>query len=204
MIFIVYLYQLKNNIESSNLELTNKIIKNIINKLKFMHLIKNSFLIFFSFFLFSNTADANIRIIDKFKNWESHFTQDGENLVCFAISMPIKKEPGNLNRAESRIFVTFRTKGSVHDEVSVTSGYPYKKDEKVNVAINEDSFVFESSDNFAWLTSKDQEIKIINLMKKKNDAKVVGMSTRGSKTTDTYSLLGFTDAYNSAKNKCKK
>ena len=169
-----------------------------------MHLIKNSFIIFFLLFTFSNTAQANIKILDKFKNWESHFTQDGGNLVCFAVSMPVKKEPGNLNRAEARIFVTFRTKENIQDEVSVTSGYPYKKGEKVNVTINEDNFGFESSDNFAWLTSKDQEIKIINLMKKKNTAKVMGVSARGNKTTDSYSLLGFTAAYNSAKNKCKK
>ena len=169
-----------------------------------MHLIKNSFLIFFLLFTFSNTAQANIKILDKFKNWESNFTQNGENLVCFAVSMPVKKEPGNLNRAEARIFVTFRTKENIQDEVSVTSGYPYKKGEKVNVTINENNFGFESSDNFAWLTSKDQEIKIVNLMKNKNNAKVVGVSARGNKTTDSYSLLGFTAAYNSAKNKCKK
>ena len=41
-------------------------------------------------------------------------------------------------------------------------------------------------------------------MKKGNQAKVIGISARGNKTTDTYSLLGFTDAYNSAKNQCKK
>ncbi len=169
-----------------------------------MNLIKNSFFIFFLLIIFSNTAQANIKILDKFKNWESHFTQDGGNLVCFAVSMPVKKEPGNLNRAEARIFVTFRTKENIQDELSVTSGYPYKKGEKVNVTINEDNFDFESSDNFAWLTSKDQEIKIVNLMKNKNNAKVVGVSARGNKTTDSYSLLGFTDAYNSAKNKCKK
>ena len=169
-----------------------------------MNLIKNSFFIFFLLITFSSTTQANIKILDKFKNWESHFTQDGGNLVCFAVSMPVKKEPGNLNRAEARIFVTFRTKENIQDEVSVTSGYPYKKGEKVNVTINEDNFGFESSDNFAWLTSKDQEIKIINLMKKKNTAKVMGVSARGNKTTDSYSLLGFTAAYNSAKNKCKK
>ena len=169
-----------------------------------MNLIKNSFFIFFLLITFSSTTQANIKILDKFKNWESHFTQDGGNLVCFAVSMPVKKEPGNLNRAEARIFVTFRTKENIQDEVSVTSGYPYKKGEKVNVTINENNFGFESSDNFAWLTSKDQEIKIVNLMKNKNNAKVVGVSARGNKTTDSYSLLGFTAAYNSAKNKCKK
>lgn len=169
-----------------------------------MRLIKKNCLIFLIFLIFSNTAHANIKILDKFKNWETQFTQEGENLVCFAVSMPVKKEPGNLNRAESRIFVTFRTKKNIDNEVSVTSGYPYKKDEKVTVTIDDDLFAFESSENFAWLINKDQGIKIINLMKKKNTAKVIGVSARGNKTTDSYSLLGFTAAYNSAKNKCKK
>ena len=154
--------------------------------------------------LFGGQSFAAIKVVGKFKNWESHFTQEGKELVCFALSQPTKKEPQNLNRAESRMFVTFRTKNNIQDEASVTGGYPYKKDAKIDVSIEDVNFKFESSENFAWLTTKDQEIKLINLMKKKNDAKVIGISTRGNKTTDTYSLLGFTDAYNSAKNKCKK
>ena len=168
-----------------------------------MSLKKFIFFICFSL-LFGGQSFAAIKVVGKFKNWESHFTQEGKELICFALSQPIKKEPQNLNRAEARIFVTFRTKGNVQDEASVTGGYPYKKDAKIDVTIEDVNFKFESSENFAWLTTKDQEIKLINLMKKKNDAKVIGISARGNKTTDTYSLLGFTDAYNSAKNKCKK
>jgi len=154
-------------------------------------------------FTFSH-AIAEIKIEGKFKNWESHYTQESKDLVCFALSIPIKMIPKNLNRAESRMFVTFRTKDNTRDEVSVTGGYPYKKDASVDVTISNSNFKFQSSDNFAWLPKKDDEIKIIRQMKKKNDAKVVGISARGNKTTDTYSLLGFTDVYNSAKNKCKK
>lgn len=151
-----------------------------------------------------NCAIAEIKIKGKFKNWESHYTKNGKDLVCFALSVPIKMRPKNLNRAESRIFVTFRTKDKIRDEVSVTGGYPYKKNASVNVSISNANFKFQSSDNFAWLPNKDDEIKIIRQMKKKDKAKVIGISARGNKTTDTYSLLGFTDAYNSAKNKCKK
>ena len=40
-------------------------------------------------------------------------------------------------------------------------------------------------------------------LKKANKAHVIGKSSRGNKTRDTYSLMGFTDAYNSAKKNCK-
>ena len=156
------------------------------------------------YFFTLNHAVAGIKIEGKFKNWESHYTEKGKHLICFALSVPIKMSPKNLNRAESRIFVTFRTKDNIRDEVSVTGGYPYKKGASVDVSISNASFKFQSSDNFAWLPKKDDEIKIIRQMKKKNDAKVIGTSARGNKTIDTYSLLGFTNAYNSAKNKCKK
>ncbi len=168
-----------------------------------MPLKKFIFLFLISIFSFEQSF-ADIKIAGKFKNWESHYTEDGKDLICFALSIPTKMEPKNLNRAEARLFVTFRTKDNTQDEVSITGGYPYKKGAKVNLTISNSSFGFESSENFAWLPSKDQEIKLVSIMKKKNDAQVVGLSSRGNKTTDTYSLLGFTDAYNSAKNKCKK
>ncbi len=166
--------------------------------------IKKIISVFIVSFFIASMASAAIKIEGKFKNWESHFTEDGKDKVCFAVSMPIKKEPSNLNRAEARIFVTFRTKTNIADEVSITGGYPYKKDSQVSVNVDNASFKFDVSDNFAWLANNKDEVKIIQQMKKKNELKATGLSARGNKTYDTYSLLGFTDAYNSAKNKCKK
>jgi hypothetical protein len=108
-----------------------------------------------------------------------------------------------LNRAESRIFVTFRPKDGVSNEISVTSGYPFKKQSNVNVNISNSSFKFETKGNFAWMTSLDDELTMIRVMKKSNRAEVIGISSRGNKTRDTYSLMGFTDAYNAAKKNCK-
>ena len=166
--------------------------------------IKKSILYLLVSLLIAGQTSAAIQIKGKFKNWESHFTKQGDDLICFAISMPMTKKPKNLNRAEARIFVTFRTKDNIRDEVSVTGGYPYKKNIPVDVNIGSNNFKFSSSEKFAWLPSKNDEIKIVRQMKKGNQAKVIGISARGNKTTDTYSLLGFTDAYNSAKNQCKK
>lgn len=168
-----------------------------------MSIKKTTLYLLVSLFITGQTSAA-IQIKGKFKNWESHFTKQGDDLVCFAISMPIKMQPKNLNRAEARIFVAFRTKDNIRDEVSVTGGYPYKKNIPVDVSIRSNNFKFSSSEKFAWLPDKNDEIKIVRQMKKGNQAKVIGTSARGNKTTDTYSLLGFTDAYNSAKNQCKK
>ena len=48
---------------------------------------------------------------------------------------------------------------------------------------------------------KDDSI-IINAMKAGKSMKVVGYSQRGTETIDTYSLIGFTKAYDSLKQDC--
>ena len=66
------------------------------------------------------------------------------------------------------------------------------------------NFKLEVKDNFAWLVSYDDEIKMIRAMKKSNKAKVIGTSSRGNKTTDTYSLMGFSKAYQQINEACQK
>ena len=42
---------------------------------------------------------------------------------------------------------------------------------------------------FAWMTGLDDELRMIRAMKKANRAQVIGKSSRGNKTKDTYSLM---------------
>ena len=154
-------------------------------------------------FLFTNSLGAQIKIQKKFKMWESQFSGEGKNKICFAVTMPTKMSPANLNRAESRIFVTFRPNDGISNEISVTNGYPFRKKSSVNVNVGNAQFKFETKGKFAWMTSLDDELKMIRAMKKANKAQVIGVSSRGNKTRDTYSMIGFTDAYNAAKKNCK-
>jgi invasion protein IalB len=43
---------------------------------------------------------------------------------------------------------------------------------------------------------------MIELMRKSTQAKISATSAKGSKTLDTFSLSGFSDAYEAAKKKC--
>ena len=160
-------------------------------------------ILIFSLF-FMNNVNAEIKIEKRFKMWESQYSGKGKDKICFAVSIPTKMSPANLNRAESRIFVTFRPNDGVSNEISVTNGYPFKKKSNVNVNVGNAQFKFETKGNFAWMTSLDDELKMIRAMKKANKAQVIGVSSRGNKTRDTYSMMGFTDAYNTARKNCKK
>ena len=151
---------------------------------------------------FEQKIFSQIKLDGQFKNWTAQNTNINGQQVCYAVSSPIASDPKNLNRAESRIFVSFRANDKIQNEISVASGYNYKASSKVNLAIEKREFNFETEDNFAWLTKYEDEISLIELIRKSTQAKVTATSVRGTKTIDTFSLNGFSDAYEAAKKKC--
>ena len=65
--------------------------------------------------------------------------------------------------------------------------------------LEKEGILFFSQKNFAWLLDDQEEKKFIKLMKKATDLIVKARTTKGAETTDHYSMMGFTKAYNTAK-----
>ena len=104
----------------------------------------------------------------------------------------------NKVKDKSKIFVTFRPSEEIKDEVSLTSGHDYKTS-SVTASSGKRRYSFFSQKNFAWLLDDQEEKKFIQLMKKATDIIVKARTTKGAETTDHYSMMGFTKAYNTAK-----
>ena len=62
--------------------------------------------------------------------------------------------------------------------------------------------LFFSQDNFAWLLDSTEEKSFIKLMKRATNLIVKARTANGAETTDHYSMMGFTKAYNTAKKVC--
>ena len=57
-------------------------------------------------------------------------------------------------------------------------------------------------DVFAWVVDNEDESKLILTMKKASRLMIIGKSDKDNQTTDHYSMMGFTKAYNIAKKSC--
>ena len=159
-------------------------------------------ILFLIFYLFTSHSFANEpKSTGKYKNWESFSLETDTGKVCFAQTKPVKRSPSSFKRDESRIFVSFRPKESITDEVSVTSGHPYKTS-SVSAKSGRNNFSFFSQSNFAWLLDEREEKKLIKLMKRATNLMIISNTTNGTQTTDHYSMMGFTKAYNTAKKTC--
>ena len=158
--------------------------------------------IFLVFFIFSIDAFAvTPRSTGKYKNWESFVAETDKGKICFAQTIPTKRAPAAVKRDKSKLFVTFRPSEEIKDEVSLTSGHDYKTS-SVTASSGKRKYSFFSQKDFAWLLDDQEEKKFIQLMKKATDIIVKARTPNGAETTDHYSMMGFTKAYNTAKKAC--
>ena len=159
-------------------------------------------IIFLILILFSVNAFAvTPRSTGKYKNWESFVVETDKGKICFAQTVPTKRAPAAIKREKSKLFVTFRPSEEIKDEVSLTSGHDYKTS-TVTASSGKRRYSFFSQKDFAWLLDDQEEKKFIQLMKKATDIIVKARTTKGAETTDHYSMMGFTKAYNTAKKTC--
>ena len=150
-----------------------------------------TFFIFILILTFATSSYANVEM----GKW--NFIKEVD--YCFIGSAPIETDlPESKQRGNTYILV-YRINKSKDAIVQIAAGYPYKKDKNVNVTIDNVQFDFYSDDDTAW---SNDDNKVIFAMKKGIKLTVNGESSRGTKTTDIYTLKGFTAAYNQLFNDC--
>ena len=163
--------------------------------------LKKIIITIFFFSICSKVIASMPRSTGKYKNWESFVAETDKGKICFAQTTPTKRAPNSIKRNESKLFVTFRPSDSVKDEVSITSGHDYKTS-TVTAASGKKRYSFFSQKNFAWLLDDQEEKSFIKLMKRATNLIVKARTVKGAETTDHYSMMGFTKAYNTAKKTC--
>jgi len=150
----------------------------------------------------SQLSAEEIKKIGKYKDWQAMTITEGGEKVCFAQSSPVLQAPKS-NKRDAKLFIAFRPAEKIIDEVSVTGGYEFNKNNSVVAQSGKNKFKFDIKEQgFAWIADNKIEFRMIKRMKKGSRIMITGYNQKGSQTIDHYSLLGFTKAYNSTKKAC--
>jgi invasion protein IalB len=126
--------------------------------------------------------------------WITHQSADANSKICFAATLPTAKEPAGANRAKILFYIPAWPKEGVKAEVSVKLCYTIKADSDVTVTVGSDAFTLFAKDDRAYVEDATEELKLIEAMKKGSKLTVQAVSSRGTATTDTYSLAGLSQA----------
>lgn len=139
-----------------------------------------------------------------FKSWSAmSFTEDNK-IVCMMWSQPEKAEGNYKKRGEIFVFVTHRPGDNEVNKVSFESGYTFKESSDVQVNIDALKFTLYTDGSTAWGRRAKDDNRMVRAMRAGKAMVVEGTSSRGTLTSDTYSLHGFTAAHNAINKACKK
>ncbi|SVB44577.1 uncharacterized protein METZ01_LOCUS197431 [marine metagenome] len=154
-----------------------------------------NFLIFFNFIfiLFSNTAYA----LEKGK-WI--FVKDDE--YCYIGSIPIETDlPKEKKRGDTYILV-YKMVGNQDSVIQVEAGYNYKLNKDIIIKIDSTNYKFYTTEDVSDSAWTNDDAKVIFAMKKGLELSITGESSRGTITNDTYTLKGFTSAFDQLTKDC--
>lgn len=166
------------------------------------HLIA-ALLAFLPWLLLAEPAAAQaIERIEDNRDWSAfRYQQDGET-VCYMASAPKKAEGDYTTRGDIFAIVTHRPASNRIGEVSISAGYTYKTDSTVQLKIGASSWELFTDGANAWAATATEDQAIVKAMRAGSSMVVKGTSSRGTVTTDTYSLLGFSKAYAAISQAC--
>lgn len=105
-------------------------------------------------------------------------------------------------RGDIRLWVSFWPGSERRGEVSFTGGYPFRAGSTVSIEIGSSTFELFTDGELAWAASAADDARIVTAMKRGAEAAITGVSSRGTTTRDTFSLLGFTASIEDAERRC--
>jgi hypothetical protein len=141
-----------------------------------------------------------------FGNWTAYAASGADGKVCYALSKPTATLPKKAARDPIYIIISTWPGRGVTDEVQVVPGYTYRDGDPVWVQVGGYRTEFfarnDGKNGSAWVKNLDDESQLVSTMRGGSSLTASGVSKRGTKTTDTYSLRGITGALDRAHREC--
>jgi hypothetical protein len=135
--------------------------------------------------------------------WSGYTFLEEGNKGCYMAAPPDKSEGNYRSRGDVYALVTHRPAQNSRDVVSLIAGYTLKPDADIVVTIDrKQKFTLFADKETAWARDDKTDRALVQAMIKGGTMVVEGVSSRGTKTRDTYSLSGFGKVYQAISQAC--
>jgi hypothetical protein len=148
--------------------------------------------------------------LGRFRDWSAHqFTEEGQGF-CLMWTQPKKSAGKYSRRGEIYATVAHRPAQQKFGVVTFEMGYPFAPGKELSVSIDGGSAIRIPADededsedeSIMWHASAEVNRRLVGAMREGLAMVATGRSKRGTKTVDTYSLHGFSAAYQAISRAC--
>ena len=121
---------------------------------------------------------------------------------CYIGSLATETDLSSDKKRGDFYVLVYKNIGNPNTVVQIEAGYTYKVTSDIVVSIDKGEYKFYTTEDLPTAAWTEEDSKVIFAMKKGLELKVTGESSRGTVTNDTYTLNGFTAAYNKLTDDC--
>ena len=151
---------------------------------------------------------AQATLLGQYGDWGAYTASPDGQKVCFALAKPATSVDNPPNRRTAAnpvyLFISTRPAEKVSNEISVlVTGYVFKPNSEASVAIGTTNFAMYTQNDGAWVKNAADESKMIDTMRKGADVVIKATTSRGTQTTDTFTLKGLAQAVDRVAQECK-
>ncbi len=132
--------------------------------------------------------------IQQFQAWGAYSYKQGNGNVCYVLSVPTTKQPASVDHGDNFFIVSQRPGQNISYEPQAMMGYTVKENSKINVTIDNKTFVMFTKDKAGWVENAAQEPALVAAMKGGHSMTVTATSRKGTGTSYSYSLSGISAA----------
>jgi hypothetical protein len=145
-------------------------------------------------------------LLGQFGSWGAYTASPHGKKVCFALAKPSssKTNPPNRPRDPAYAFISSRPAEKVVNEVSIMIGYPAKPGSESTLEVGGARYAMYTQGDGLWIKNAAEEEKLVEAMRKSGEITVKAMSSKGTQTTDVFSLKGLSQALDRMAHDCRR
>jgi hypothetical protein len=142
-------------------------------------------------------AASKAKQLGKFDDWTAVTRDEGGQTVCYAFTYPSASVPKLSGRGKPVLTVTERPSG--RDAVAFSAGFAFAANAETNLQVEQASLPFYTAGRFAFVRDGAAAVEAF---RKGRDATMRSPASRGAQVSDTFSLSGFSAAYEAINKAC--
>jgi hypothetical protein len=140
----------------------------------------------------------------EFGDWKAYVSTAEGSKLCFVAAQPQRSSYSQSisGRDPAFFMVTSSPARNLVNETSTIIGYAFKANSPVTIDIAGNKYEMFTVNDTAWMSPEGNEAALVKAMIAGASMSVQGMSSRGTTTTDVYSLSGITAALDAIAREC--
>lgn len=150
--------------------------------------------------LTASASFAQPSLVKRSDHWNVFSYQSGGKNVCYTLTVPTRSEPADVDHG-SNYFIVAPGGGEVEYEPQARFGYQLNSGTRVQLKIGDKTFWLFTKGDSAWMQNEAREPELVDAMRAGAEMLVKATSRRGTDTSYSFSLDGFTAAL-TAVNSC--